>query len=329
MFQTPILFLIFNRPSLTQTVFSVIRELKPSFLFIAADGPRYNVMSDLEDCENARKITEQIDWDCKVMRLYQKNNLGCSLGPRTAFKWFFSNVEEGIIIEDDCLPNLDFFHFTSLMLNHYRNDKKIFSINGSNFGYCPSSSDSYFFSRYMNMWGWATWANRISNVDYSLSQWKKIKNPIYFLHQRLKNNVFDFDIAWYLYWKDKFDKSSDTKLVTWWDWQCIFYQIFVRQYSIVPSVNLVSNIGFANSATHTKDCSNPSSNIKSQSILFPLVHPQTFRIDYEYEEKYIKWIWCFHERNTFTNNIKIICKINFPFIITWLNTLKKLVNILV
>jgi hypothetical protein len=296
LYKTPLLLLIFNRPDLTETVFSVIKQIKPSFLFIAADGPRRTIHSDIDNCEKARKITEQIDWECKVERLYHNYNLGSSLAPRTAYRWFFSNVQEGIILEDDCVPHLDFFHFASLMLDRYRNDTKIFSINGSNFGYNLESGDSYTFTRYMNMWGWATWSNRINNVDYSLSQWEKIEHPILFLYQKLRNNIFDFDIAWYLYWKDKFDKSLNNTTVTWWDWQCIFYQILSNQYSIVPSVNLVTNIGFSSSATHTTDSSNPASNIKTESIAFPIVHPKALKVDFKYEEKCVKWIWCYHTR---------------------------------
>ena len=305
MFATPVLLLIFNRPNLTKQVFSVIQKVKPMNLFIAADGPRVDFDSDIDNCEQARKITEQIDWECNINRLYHNYNLGCSTAPRTAYSWFFSQVREGIVLEDDCVPHIDFFNFATLMLDRYRNEKKIFSINGSNLGYKIENGDSYTFARYMNMWGWATWSDRINNVDYSLSQWKKIKYPIFFLYQKLRNNIFDFDIAWYLYWKDKFDKSLNVSIVTWWDWQCIFYQIFSNQYSIVPSVNLVTNIGFNSLATHTTDSSNPASNIKTESIIFPIVHPKVVKVDFKYEEKCVKRIWCYHTRISVLSYLKI------------------------
>lgn len=296
MYTTPLLLLIFNRPNLTEKVFSVIQQLKPMHLFIAADGPRLDFDSDIENCQQARKITEQIDWDCNVKRIYHDYNLGCSLAPRTAYSWFFSQVQEGIILEDDCLPHIDFFNFASLMLERYKNNKKIFSINGSNLGYKLETGDSYTFTRYMNMWGWATWSDRINNIDYTLSQWKKIRYPVFYLYQKLRNNIFDFDLTWYLYWKDKFDASLDHTKVTWWDWQCVFHQLISNQYSIVPSINLISNIGFGSSATHTLDSSNPSSNLKSHNISFPLIHPKEIKIDFEYEEKFIKLVWCYHNR---------------------------------
>lgn len=296
MFTTPILLLIFNRPNLTEQVFSVIRQVKPIQLFIAADGPRGDFDADIENCEKARIITEQIDWECKVNRLYHDYNLGCSLAPLTAYSWFFSKVQEGVILEDDCVPHLDFFNFTSLMLERYRNEKKIFSINGSNLGYKLETGYSYTFTRYMNMWGWATWSDRVNKIDFSLSQWKKIRYPMLYLYQKLRNNIFDLDLTWYLYWKDKFDASLDYNRVTWWDWQCVFHQLSSNQYSIVPSVNLISNIGFGALATHTLESSNPASNVSTSCISFPIMHPKEFKIDLEYEEKYIKWIWCYHKR---------------------------------
>ena len=102
------LFIIFNRPTTTRKVFEAIRNYKPTKLFVAADGPRKNKSGEKERCEEARKITEQIDWPCEVKRLYRNKNLGCKLAVSSAITWFFSNVEEGIILEDDCLPNSTF-----------------------------------------------------------------------------------------------------------------------------------------------------------------------------------------------------------------------------
>lgn len=293
---SPILLILFNRPYTTKQVFEAIRSVRPSKLYIAADGPRNEIQSDFASCESARLITEKIDWPCEVKRLYQSQNLGCSLGPRSAFEWFFSHESEGIILEDDCVPNPDFFQFATEMLDRYRHNKKIISINGSNLGYTLENRHSYTYSRFMNMWGWATWADRAYSIDYSLDKWKHIRYPLGFLYCKLKQNLFDADLNWYKYWQHKFDLTINQKSITWWDWQWIFHQISYAQLSVIPSVNLVTNIGFNSDATHTKAITNPASNIPTITMNFPLKHPGKIKPDFVYEEQFVKWVWCYHKR---------------------------------
>lgn len=294
--QPAVLLIIFNRTNTTQKVFEAIRRAQPARLYVAADAPRLYNSADEEKCHATRAVTENIDWPCEVKRLYQNENLGCSFGPRAAFDWFFSQEPEGIILEDDCVPHPDFFIFASDMLDLYRDDKRIISINGSNLGYELNNGNSYTFSRFMNMWGWATWADRAKSIDYSLEKWLNIKNPHLFLYRKMRQGLFDFDINWYKYWKHKFDFTINNKIITWWDWQWIFHQMSNRQLSIVPAVNLVSNIGFDENATHTQEISNPAANIPSGSMDFPIIHPSKIKPDFIYEEQYVKWVWCYHKR---------------------------------
>ena len=291
-----ILLIIFNRPDTTQVVFDVIKKAKPNKLYIADDAPRSNYENDKILCDQAKKITEVIDWDCNVKRLYQNKNIGCSLGPQAAFNWFFLHEKEGIILEDDCVPDLSFFNFASQMLEEFRNNKKIISINGSNLGFELKNGDSYFFSRYMNMWGWATWADRANAIDYQLNSWKTEKNHLIYLHIKMRNSFFDFDINWYRYWQHKFDLTVSQKNITWWDWQWIWHQTKYNMLSIIPSVNLVSNIGFNENATHTKETQNPASNLKISTLLFPISHPKKIKSNFDYEENYVKWVWCYYKR---------------------------------
>lgn len=293
--KVPVLFIVFNRPDTTAKVFAAVREAKPSVLYIAADAPRKNNDSDIDKCRLTREITEQVDWPCTVKRLYQEQNLGCSIGPRTAFNWFFSSEKEGIILEDDCVPHPDFFQFASEMLERFRENKQIISINGSNLGY-TFNDESYCFSRFMNMWGWATWADRAATIDYSLTQWKKVKHPLWFLYKQMRQGLFDTDINWYKYWQHKFDLTITKENITWWDWQWIFHQIVHKQISVVPAVNLISNIGFDADATHTHAADNPAANIPVAPMVFPLKHPEKIEADFIYEEHYVKWVWCYHKR---------------------------------
>jgi hypothetical protein len=294
---TPAVLLItFNRPKTTQQVFEAIRRAQPKRLYIASDAPRLGNVTDQEKCRLTRAVTENIDWPCEVKRLYHRQNLGCSFGPRAAFDWFFSHETEGVILEDDCVPHQDFFVFASTMLNRYRNNQRIISINGSNLGYQLNNGESYTYSRFMNMWGWATWADRAKSIEYELKEWRIVKRPFWFLYIKMRQQLFDLDINWYKYWKHKFDLTVSEDLISWWDWQWIFYQLKNRQLSVVPSVNLVTNIGFNKDATHTHQTKNPAANIPAQQMPFPLKHPLKIKPDYEYEENYVKWVWCYHKR---------------------------------
>ena len=143
-FKTPILFIIFNRPDVTQKVFNEIKKIKPKKLFITADGARNE--DEWKKCNKARNIINQIDWECEIRKNYSDKNLGCKIGVSSGIDWFFKNVEQGIILEDDCLPNQSFFWFCRELLSKYKDDKRIGSISGSNpFTRNFQHSNSYFF----------------------------------------------------------------------------------------------------------------------------------------------------------------------------------------
>jgi len=166
---SPVLFLIFNRPETTQQVFSAIRKAKPPRLYVAADGPRSDYPNEDEKCEHSRKIATNVDWDCEVKTLFRDQNLGCRLAVSQAISWFFENEPEGIILEDDCLPSQSFFWFCQELLEDFRNDKQVGAICGfysNELDYKPSAS--YFFSRYMRVWGWAGWRRTFEEYDSHL-----------------------------------------------------------------------------------------------------------------------------------------------------------------
>jgi hypothetical protein len=298
MFKTPVLFIVFNRPDTTEKVFEGIRSMKPAKLYVAADAPRKGNAKDEKNCKETRSIVEQVDWDCEVKKLYRDENLGCFKAVSGAIDWFFSHEEQGIILEDDCLPNEDFFSFCEEMLERFKDTPEVISINGSNLGYHLKNGNSYTFSRFMNMWGWATWRRSAQAIDYSLEAWEKKANKLLFLHNRLGNSLVDLDINWYKYWQHKFDYITQKEKITW-DWQWNFHQIEHKQLSIVPGVNLVSNIGFSADATHTFKEDNHASNIPFEKLKYPLHHPADMKVDLEYEEDYVKWIWCYHKRISF------------------------------
>ena len=155
---TPVAFIIFNRPDTTEIVFETIRQAKPSKLLVVADGPRTDRSGEVEKCTATRAVIERVDWECEVITNYSDVNLGCKRRVSGGIDWIFSQVEEAIILEDDCLPAPSFFQFCQTMLERYRYDDRISMIGGSNYQQENSrTSDSYFFTKYAHIWGWATW----------------------------------------------------------------------------------------------------------------------------------------------------------------------------
>lgn len=270
---TPVLFLIFNRPETTKKVFNEIKKAQPKQLFIAADGPREEKEGEQEKCEQTRKIIEQIDWECKVKKLFRNKNIGCKLAVSSAIDWFFENVEEGIILEDDCLPVQSFFWFCQELLNYYRNDSRIIHISGNNFQFGKKRGNgSYYFSKYPHVWGWATWKRAWQYFDVKMLSFEKFKE------QKQIINIF-YEKQQQDYWMKVFQKTSIGEIDTWdyiWAYTCMNN----NGLCINPNVNLVSNIGFTKDALHTKDENSIFSNMKTEEIK-KIIHPDFILIDRE------------------------------------------------
>ncbi len=240
----PILFLIFNRPNLAQQVFACIREAQPEQLFVAADGPRDNRLGEAEKCEQARRIIEAVDWDCKVLTLFREKNLGCKKAVSSAIDWFFEHVEEGIILEDDCLPHPDFFTFCESLLDRYDKDTRVSVITGNNFQEGRKrGAAAYYFSKYNHCWGWATWRRAWRHNDLTLTFWPEWKGSTSWarhMPDRIERR----------YWTDIFDSMYRNEIDSWaYPWTCnVWYQ---GGLTATPNVNLVTNIGFGPDGTHT------------------------------------------------------------------------------
>ena len=262
---SPVLFLIFNRPETTQQVFSAIRKAKPPRLYVAADGPRSDYPNEDEKCEHSRKIAKNVDWDCEVKTLFRDQNLGCRLAVSQAIYWFFEQEPEGIILEDDCLPSQSFFWFCQEMLEYFRNDKAVGVICGfysNELEYKPSAS--FFFSRYLRVWGWAGWRRSNEGYDSNINLLIEKQNT-------WKKDIFSrTDIFLKRYWQDMFEEVGSGKIDTW-DIQLQYLLWQKKQQVIVSSKNLVQNIGWAQGAHPlTKDHNHE---LATSEINFPLTTP--------------------------------------------------------
>jgi hypothetical protein len=297
MLNTPVLFIVFNRPGTTRQVFEAIRRAQPRQLFVAADGPRPDRVGEAARCEEVRKIATSVDWDCEVKTLFRAENLGCGLGPKTAIDWFFENVEKGIILEDDCLPHPSFFLFSEEMLNYYSEDKRISSISGTNLVVNETNFEySYIFSCYAGIWGWATWKRAWRNYDYNVANWD---NP----YVRILFESCKKDISEIKFYSSILDQTRNAESVTWWDYQWLFSIIINSSFVVVPKVNLVSNIGFGADATHTFDSSSRFSNLDTGAISFPISHPPVVMADSRYDTRLSDVMFGREKKNNFWKNI--------------------------
>lgn len=248
MIDTPILFLIFNRPDETKQVFEAIRKAAPKKLYIASDGSRDSREDEQSVVITLRKeVMASVDWPCEVHTLFREKNLGCKMAVSGAINWFFENEEKGIILEDDCLPSSSFFSFCEEMLINYADDTRIMSIGGTNYVNTLENDikydASYYFSKHVHIWGWATWRRAWIHYDVDLSDLEAFRSTDYInsalCHSLLKKPLLN-----------TFQSVKDGKVDTW-DHQWVYTVMKCGALSIIPKANMIKNIGFNINATHT------------------------------------------------------------------------------
>lgn len=265
--KSPILFLIFNRPEESQILFNAIREAKPKKLYVAADGPRNNGKDELV-CKETRSILDKIDWECKLITLFREENLGCGKAVSSAITWFFENEEEGIILEDDCLPSPDFFRFCDTMLEKYRIDNRIGHVCGCNFqdGIKRGNGD-YYYSNLTNVWGWASWRRVWLRYDFNMIYLEEAKESDFLSKITNKKNIQEFIYKTFV--------NTKKGLINTWDYQYFYSNLVNGFLSVIPNNNMITNIGFNTGATHTRDLNSPYANMKvnplQKAIISPLI----------------------------------------------------------
>ena len=270
----PLLMIAFNRPEKTQRIFEAVRAAAPRRLYVAADGPRPDVASDSDRCRRTRMVLENVDWPCEVQRLYQTDNLGCKRGVGTAIDWFLANEEDGIILEDDCLPAPDFFPFCAELLEYYRDAPEVMMISGHNPLGLWDRGASYVFTRTTPIWGWATWRRAWARYDAAMTRWGE---PEARTVVRSRMPATEYRVT-----TQRFDSVYEGRLDTW-DFGWAFAILVNHGVAVMPAKNLVSNIGFDSEATHTRRPSLHEGALRMHQLEFPLRHPPSTTPDDRFE----------------------------------------------
>ena len=248
----PVIFCIFNRPETTQRVFNEIAKAKPPVLYVVADAARPQVEGEAELCLECRAIAEQVDWPCEVTLDYAEDNMGCKQRIYSGISNAFKQFDFAIILEDDCLPSPDFFRFVDTMRERYQDDKNVMQIAGTAFIRPLNPAQAYFRSAYPLIWGWATWKRVWDDFDLSMKEWPKIKAQIklqVYAKPRLHNRFIRY-----------MEKAYQGRVNTW-DYPFVAHILLNRGHCITPLFNLISNIGFGEGATHTKNQSGLHANL--------------------------------------------------------------------
>jgi hypothetical protein len=297
--RTAVAFLIFNRPDKAKQVFDTIARARPPKLFIIADGPRPDRPGEAERCRLARRVVEEVDWDCEVLTNYSSTNLGMNRRTVSGLSWVFEFVDEAIILEDDCLPDPSFFPFCDELLLRYRDDERVMMISGDNYmrGRRVTNS-SYFFSHYTGTWGWATWRRAWQHLDIHMDLWPAHRDGA-LLEGILESKTYA------AFWRHALDRVA-LGYIRSWDLNWLFTCWTRHGLSIMPSTNLISNIGFGEEATNLVVFNPAIAKLPTAEMLFPLQHPSGMVRSREADEFLSRYIfkcgrWTSYLRRFFPN----------------------------
>lgn len=292
---TPVLVVFFNRPDTLKQVLEQVCIAQPEKIYFFQDGPRQSVQTDFIKCQECRDLVDSFNWNCDVRKKYLSENIGCGMGPKTAIDWLFENEESGIILEDDCVPSQSFFMFCDEMLKKYNGDQRVFLITGCNFELKSNVNSSYFFGYSSTNWGWATWRSNWLKMDYSC-EWTRNDATAKKMKLFLKKEFGKKGCKEYKQFAETNAKLSKGENISYWDvqWQSVRY--LNHQLAIIPSKNLITNIGLGPTSTHAQNAKIPKDlNHTVGEVNFcynarfempmPIIDPTDWIPNIEYDEK--------------------------------------------
>jgi hypothetical protein len=268
----PVLVIAFNRPDRLATLLDRLRDVKPSVLYVAVDGPRAGVRGETDQVLATRDQVGSVDWSCDVRTLFREDNVGCGQGVSGAISWLFSEQDRGVILEDDLVPDPSFFAFCEALLDRYEHDDRVWAVSGCNFvppGHLPEG-ESYRFAKVPHIWGWATWRRSWAHYRFDVRGWRR-RLPAADLWR-----VAGRSPAGLAYWAGMFDLMARGAIDTW-DVQAVLTAFAEGGLTATSNVNLIENVGFGAASTHTE--SRPMYLREVEPMRFPIVHPDRVASD--------------------------------------------------
>jgi hypothetical protein len=276
---TPVAMFVFNRPDETQQVFDRVSEAEPPALYVVSDGPRTEVPDEAALVKEVREIATEVDWDCELHTDFASSNLGVKERIASGISWVLDETEEAIFLEDDCLPHLDFFRFCEEMLEMYRGDERVMDVTGTNVQrHWKDDRQDYHFTNLGIIWGWATWAEMWEEYDPKMSLWGDPE-----VRERVRDVLADDSQYRFLEreYRETYTGSKDT-----WDYQWSFARQRNSGLSVVPSRNLVTNIGFGSGTFHDEAEDDPRADLPTFEMDFPVERNPYVAPDREYDRQY-------------------------------------------
>jgi hypothetical protein len=293
----PVLIMAFNRPDHLSVLLDRLAEVQPATIYFAVDGPRPDKAGEKEKVAQVRELRSRITWTDDVHTLFQDTNHGCGQGVSNAITWFFDNVERGIILEDDIIPDPSFFPFCTELLDRYQDDDRVFAVSGCNV--VPASAQShpeqdYRFAQITHVWGWATWKRSWDLHTLDPTGWYRLISPWKLWNRSARS------VSGAMFWASNFELTARGDIDTW-DWQLQLANMAAGQLTATCNTNLVENIGFGQEATHT---------FEGDPLLMPLgsVQLPTRAIQVRVDRKADDWARKHHFRATALGTIDRVRK---------------------
>jgi len=280
----PVVIIVFNRADLAELLLDRLSQFRLSKLYVIMDGPRDGNVKDVDERNKILSMLDRVEFSDCIESQIADDNMGCRDRIVSGLNWVFDQEESAIILEDDCLPSDTFLYFCELMLDKYKDDERVGIISGTNLIESSSEDNTYHFSKYCNIWGWASWRRVWNNYDVEMN----LLND-----NNLQNLRGRFNYKYeYKYWCAVFNQTKSGEIQTW-DYQLWLSVWLNGQTSIVPSVNQIDNLGFGHAdATHTSGL-HPAQHISARNVIFPLIDPHSMLPDAELDRKILNLLYTF------------------------------------
>jgi hypothetical protein len=230
------LVLAFNRAEATELLINKLISFGVSNIYISVDGPR-----NPRDLEAQKRILEYLaskNQDLGVSIKIKRNvdNLGLAVAILSALNWFFANEKCGYILEDDLDFNSDFLDFCDHALVHFDQDPEVWLVSGNQYSLDPNPG---IWVNYPLIWGWATWRRKWEEIEKQILERQLVSD------QSIQLKVISF---WQLgNWR------AQKGIIDSWAVPFAANMRLQKKFCLLPPVNLVSNIGVEDSASHTTE----------------------------------------------------------------------------